>query len=111
MSSASTAPGEATVTAWARKSGIRRSRSNRPAVGVRVGAHPPEPLRGERGQVGQQPPGLIEQFVGFVTAHPAVELFDVSGMLLVDEQRHLMGPERALDLQAVDDLRSGPALR
>ena len=41
-----------------------------PAVGVRVGAHPPLPPRGQRGQVGQQPPGLIEQLLGFVAAHP-----------------------------------------
>ena len=33
------------------------------------------------------------------------------GVRGIDEQRHLMRPKRALDLQAVDHLRPGPALR
>ena len=69
-----------------------------PAVGVRVGAHPSLRLGGERGQVGQQPSGLIEELARFVAAHPGFELFDVSGMRLVDEQRHLVGAEGPLDL-------------
>ena len=32
------------------------------------------------------------------------------GMLGVDQERHLVRPEGALDLQAVDDFRSRPAL-
>jgi hypothetical protein len=81
------------------------------AVGVRVGPHPLRPLRGEGSQVSQQPPGLVEEFLRLVAAHPAVQLFDVPWMLVIDEQRHLMGPERALDLQPVNHLRSGPTLR
>jgi hypothetical protein len=44
-----------------------------PAVGVRVGPHPPITLRGERGQLGPQPPVGVEQLLGLVAAHPGIE--------------------------------------
>jgi len=53
----------------------------------------------------------VEQLLGFVALHPGFEQRDVLGVLLVDEQRDLVRSERALDLQAVDDLRPRPALR
>jgi len=78
---------------------------------VRVGAHPPRSGGGERGQVGQQPAVGVEQLLGFVAAHPAVQLLDMPGVLAVDQQRDLVGVEGALDRQPVDHFRAGPAFR
>ena len=80
------------------------------AIGVRVGAHPPVALRRQLGQFRHQPAVLIEQFLGLIALHPAFELLDMFGMLGIHEQRHLVRPEGALDRQAVDFLRPGPAL-
>jgi len=49
---------------------------------------------------------VIEQFFRLVALHPIFEQFDVIGMAGVDQQRDLMRAEGALDLQAIDDLRS-----
>jgi hypothetical protein len=57
-----------------------------------------------------QPAVIVKQLLRPVAAHPGFELLDVLGVLGVDQQRHLVGAERALDLDAVNDLRSGPAL-
>jgi len=62
-------------------------------------------------EVGQQPARRVEKFLGFVTAHPIVQLLHVARMGFVHQQRHLVGPERPFDLQAVDHFRSRPTLR
>ena len=82
----------------------------RAAVGVRIGAHPPVALRGQPGQLREQAPGVVEELFSLVALHPRLELRHVLRMLGVDQQRHLVRPERALVLQSVDELRSGPAL-
>ena len=61
-------------------------------------------------QLRQQPAVLVEQLLGPVALHPALELGDVFGVLGVHQERHLVGSERALDRQAVDDLGPRPAL-
>ena len=80
------------------------------AVGVRIGAHPPVALRRQLGQFRHQPAVRIEQLLGLVALHPAFELRDMLGMLGIHQERHLVRPEGALDLQAVDDFRPRPAL-
>ena len=80
------------------------------AVGVRIGAHPAVALRRQLGQFRHEPAILVEQFLGLVALHPAFEQLDMIGMVGIDQQRHLVRSEGALDLQAVDDFRSGPAL-
>ena len=80
------------------------------AVGVRIGAHPPVALRRQFGQFRQQAAIFIEQFLGLVAFHPAFKLLDMIGMLGIHQERHLVRAEGALDLQTIDDFRSGPAL-
>ena len=80
------------------------------AVGVRIGAHPPVALRRQFGQLRHEPAIFIEQFLGLVALHPAFQLLDMIGMLGIHQDRHLVGSEGALNLQAVDYFRSGPAL-
>ena len=80
------------------------------AVGVRIGAHPPVALRRQFGQFRHEPAIFIEQFLGLVALHPAFKLLDMIGMLGIHQERHLVRAEGALDLQAVDDFRSRPAL-
>ena len=53
---------------------------------------------------------VVEQLLGLVAFHPAFKQRDMIGMRGIHQDRHLMRPEGALDLQAIDDLRSGPAL-
>ena len=79
------------------------------AVGVGIGAHPPVALRRQLGQFRHEAAISIEQLLRLVALHPAFELLDMIGMLGVHQERHLVRSERALDLQAIDDLRSGPA--
>ena len=80
------------------------------AVGVRIGAHPAVALRRQFGQFRHEPATFIEQLLGLVAFHPAFELLDMLGMLGIHQQRHLVRSERALDLEAIDDFRSRPAL-
>ena len=80
------------------------------AVGMRVHAHAPVALRSEIGQLRHEPAMLIEEFLRLVALHPAFQLLHVVGMIGVHQQRNLMRPESALDLQAVDYFRSRPAL-
>ena len=91
--------------------GHRQVAQQQPAVGVRVGAHPACAVRCEGGQLGDEPPGGVEQLLGPVAAHPLLELRAVLGVGVGLGQRHLVGAPGALDREAVDDLRSGPALR
>ena len=80
------------------------------AVGVRIGAHAPVALRRQVGQFRHEPAILIEQLLGLVAFHPAFQLLDMIGMLGIHQQRYLVRPEGAFDLQAVDYFRSCPAL-
>ena len=80
------------------------------AVGVRIGAHPPVALRRQFGQFRHETSMLIEQFFCLVAFHPAFKLLEMIRMLGIHQDRYLMRPERALNLQAIDDFRSCPAL-
>ena len=81
------------------------------AVGVRIGAHAARALRRQLGELRFQRPVGVEKFFSFVALHPAFEQLHMIWMLAVDQYRHLVRSEGAFDLQAVDDLRPGPALR
>ena len=80
------------------------------AVGVRIGTHAPLAHGRQLGQFRQQTAIRIEEFFRFVTLHPGFQLLHMIRMLGIHQKRHLVRAERALDLQAVDDLRSRPAL-
>ena len=80
------------------------------AVGVGIGAHAPVAFGGQLGQLGHQPAVPVEQLLGPVALHPALEQGHMFEMGAVDQQRHLVGSERALDRHAVDHLRPRPAL-
>ena len=59
---------------------------------------------------GDQPALGVEQFLGPVAPHPVFEHLEVLGVLARLGERHLVGPIRPLDRQAVDHLGPGPAL-
>jgi hypothetical protein len=80
------------------------------AVGVRVGAHPPVPRGGELQQFGHRPARLVEQFLRLVGLHPLLQRGKVDRVGAHTGQGHLVGPEGALDLLAVDLDRTRPAL-
>ncbi len=80
------------------------------AVGVGIGTHPPVALRRQLGQFRHETAIFIEQLLGLVAFHPAFKLFDMIGMIGIHQERHLVRSEGALDLQAIHDFRSGPAL-
>src|SRR6185312_5516717 len=65
----------------------------------------------QRLQVGVQTAGLVEQAFRLIASHPVLEDFEMSsiGANLLD--RDLMSTPEALDLLAIDFLRTGPALR
>jgi len=81
-----------------------------PAVGMRIGPHPPVALRREFGQFRYQAAIFIEQFLSLVTLHPTFKLRHMIGVPGIHDERHLMRSEGALDLEAIDDFRSRPAL-
>ena len=82
-----------------------------PTVGMRVGAHPPVTVGCQRLQVRAQRPGLVEQLLGPVAAHPGLESLQMVGVGAGLRQRHLMRSPGALDLLSVHLAGAGPALR
>ena len=80
-----------------------------PAVGVRVGAHPPMPAGCQRPQLGAQRAVLVEQLLGTVTAQPLLKLRAVRGVVVRLGKRNLVCSPGALNLLAVNHLRPGPA--
>ena len=74
------------------------------------------PIR--RSPVGRERPELIDErtllvelHLGLVAAQPILEHREVVGVLAHAGEGHLVGAERPLDLDAVDDIGAGPALR
>ncbi len=81
-----------------------------PAVGMRVGAHPPVALGGEALQLGDQGPVLVEELVGVVALEPRLKHGEMVGVGLHLGQRHLVRSPGPLGGQPVDELRPGPPL-
>jgi hypothetical protein len=81
------------------------------AVGVGIRAHAPFTPGGKFGQFRFQASALIEEFLRPVAHQPVFQQLEV---FLRRWRRYsdwnLMRPERALDLQAIDDLRPRPPL-
>src|SRR5690606_11899618 len=82
----------------------------RAAVRVRIRAHAPRAGRGERSDLLDHATFAVEELVRTVRAHP---LFERSQVLRIVEagDRHLVRTPGALDGLAVDEARTGPALR
>ena len=80
------------------------------AVGHGVGAHAAVALGGQGHQLGEEPAGLVEEFLGAVAAHPGFELLEVGGILGGLGEGDLVGAVGAFHRQAVDLLGAGPAL-
>ena len=79
-------------------------------MALRIGAHAPLALGGQRRDLGGDPAVLVEQLLGAVRAHPRLERREVLGVLGQLRQRHLVGAEGALHRLAVDLLGPRPAL-
>ncbi len=80
------------------------------SVGPGVGAHPELAAWAERPELGHERAVGIEQLRRPVAAHPGLEQPEMRGVIPHAGQRDLVGAEGALDLDAVHDVRSGPAL-
>ena len=81
------------------------------AVGVRVVAHAAAARRRERLELGPQAAFGGEQLLRAIAAHPLFQQTQVLGFFRELGERHLMRAPGALDRLAVDDVRTGPALR
>src|SRR5262245_32426470 len=81
-----------------------------PSVGVRVGAHPPPALGGERSQLGYKAATRIEQFLGPVAAHPVFQKLQMLRVVTHIGTRYLVRSPEALDFVPPDFLGSRPAL-
>ncbi len=82
-----------------------------PAVGVGVRTHAPVARREPVDDVRTRSAVVVEELADRVGPHPPLELREVLGFLAHFRERHLVRAPRALDGEAVDDLRAGPALR
>src|SRR5215204_4019498 len=80
------------------------------AVGVRVRAHAPLPLRGKRGELFDEPAILVEEFFGAVGAQPLLQKGELLGIGPDVRERHLVGAEGTGNRQAAYHARPGPAL-
>ncbi len=80
------------------------------AVGVRIRAHATVALGRQFGQFRFQAALFIEELFGSVAPQPVFQELEVFGMCGRVGERHLVRPEGAFDRQAIDYLRSGPAL-
>ena len=80
------------------------------AVGVGIRAHASFALGREFGQFRFQAALLVEEFLRPVAPQPVFQQLEVFGMGGRVGERHLVRTEGAFDLQAIDDLRSRPAL-
>ena len=81
------------------------------AIGVGVVAHSSRTRRSQRTDFSIGRPFTVEQFFGFVAAHPFFQQFQVGGVFLNIRHRHLMRPPEAFNLVPVDLSRRTPAFR
>ncbi len=80
------------------------------SVGVRIEAHLPVALRRQFEKLRLRPPLLVEEFLGPVALHPLLEDLKVLRLVAHLFHRDLVRAPVALDLLAVNLLRTGPAL-
>jgi hypothetical protein len=84
---------------------------DQPAVRPRVGAHPAVALRRQGGQLRDEGAGVVEELLRPVRAQPRLKHGEVARVVVHVGDRDLVRAPRALDLDAVDHVRPGPALR
>ena len=77
MSSASTAPGEGTLTAYSRKSGMRRSCRRMPPLACGLAPMRRVPLGASSASSARSFPRFVEEFLGLVAFHPGFKLFEM----------------------------------
>ncbi len=106
------APGASTGTSYVASGSGGRSLAEPAAVGVRRRRHPRSPVGRER-RAAPGPAARPRRTArsGSVGAQPLLEHPQVLGVLREARQRHLVAPEGALHLDAVDHVGAGPALR
>ena len=92
------------------EAGQRKVAQQHAPVGVRVRAHPPQPVRGQRGDLRHRDAAGVEQLLRVVRPHPRLELREVLRVGADLGQRHLVRPPRPLHRQPVHYLRPGPPL-
>ena len=80
------------------------------AVGMRIRAHASFALGRQFGQFRFQAALRIEEFLRPVAPQPVFQQLEVFGMGGRVGERHLVRPEGAFNLQAIDHLRPRPAL-
>ena len=83
----------------------------KPAIGMRIGAHAPLAFGRQLRQFRQQSAGRVKERLRPIALHPAFQLRDMIRMRRIHQQRHLMRTKCAFDLQAINHFRPGPALR
>ncbi len=81
------------------------------AVGARVRPHPPFAAWRQRRQFGDERAAIVEELLGLVAPHPALEDLEVLAVRAHVGDRDLVRAERPLDGEPVDDLRARPPLR
>src|ERR1044072_4674733 len=79
------------------------------AIGVRCRAHSLFAFRGQRSELLDQAPLIVEMALRAVAPHPALADLAVLRVLADIFQRDLMGAERPLDRLAIDLLRGRPS--
>ena len=89
---------------------MRKSRSRMPPLAWGLAPIRRLPFGARSSNSGMESAISIEQLLGFVALHPAFKLVDMIGMVGIDQERHLVRPERSLDLQSINYLwvRSSP---
>src|SRR5213075_3119439 len=81
------------------------------AIRVRRGADPLAVFGTEPGEARDRAALSVEELLRAVAAQPVLEQAEVRRVLPHVGERHLVGPERPLDLLAVDFSRAGPPFR
>lgn len=82
-----------------------------PAIAVRICAHAASAGRSQGLQLANKRAATVEQLLRRIAPHPIFEHFEMRRIFAAIGDRHLMGAPETLDLQPVDLLGAGPALR
>ena len=104
-------PGASTSTSYSAEVGHRQLLAQPPAVGVGRRGHPRSPSGASAASSGTSRPASSNSVCRVVRPQPLLEHPQVLGVLGQARQRHLVAAEGALDLDAVDHVGPGPALR
>src|SRR6516164_2210029 len=84
---------------------------NPATIGVRVVAHTALAFRSELGILGAETAVLVEEFFGFVTAHPLFQELQMRGIIAYTGKRHLVSAEGPFDRHPIHHFRTCPTFR